>query len=140
MKLLKSGSRHTVNGWPATCICLDNEISHTNGNTKSCTPLQVQSQASAGSSNYNITLPRMTSVLAVIVGDNAGLALSRPAAPLDVTDCTGSRVAAVEGIVDIGADGGVGCGLEFGVGVACEVGLMSVCLIHTKMKGGFNTY
>lgn len=57
--------------------------------------------------------------LAVIIGHDAGLALARAAAPSGVRDVARHRVAAVEGVVDLAAVGGVGRGLELGVGVSC---------------------
>jgi len=59
--------------------------------------------------------------LAVIIGDNTSLALSTAAAPASIRDGARLRVAAVEGIVDLAAVGGVGGGLELVVGVACVV-------------------
>lgn len=55
--------------------------------------------------------------MAVVVRDNASLALAGAKAPLAVGDLA-VGAAAVEGVVDPGAIGGVGRGLEFGVGVA----------------------
>lgn len=55
--------------------------------------------------------------MAVVVRDDAGLALARAQAPLAVGDLA-IGAAAVEGVVNPRAVGGVGRGLELGVGVA----------------------
>jgi len=78
----------------------------------------VRTPAPFSSSTRTSLTPRKDgSRLAVIVGDNAGLAFPTAAAPLDVGDHA-VLLAAVEGVVDFGPDGGVGGGLELGVRVA----------------------